>query len=267
MNRPQPNDPTDADLDAFLAVGDAELLDHVRAHTHPAATLSILLALPDAPLPHAPDRHRSTAKQDIQNRILAHALDRALHRALEHTLAFAQALDPNRDLERTRIYALARSHVLVFDLGRVRALARDLDLDLDFNLDLIRDHAHVRDLNRALARDLEPHLDRARSLARNLARDLDLDRALIHELMQAPVDASGVDLTDLLAERPMKGMKTEKEAVDAALEALDGVVWNEATQWPAELRDRVVTRSVEIGKGRYQVGDGTERDPHQTARM
>lgn len=120
----------------------------------------------------------------------------------------------------------------------VRTLANDLDLDLD----LVRVRALARDL------DLARYLAHDRGLALNLAHALEYARDLDYVLKTLPVDASGADLT---------GVRVPHLAV------LDGVVWDERTRWPSDLRGQITDRSEEIASGVYQVRGGTERVPER----
>lgn len=64
------------------------------------------------------------------------------------------------------------------------------------------------------------------------------------------VDVSGADLSNLQIRDP---------------DLLTGVIWTHDTIWPAGLDETIRARSREIHSGVYQIQDGTERDPHESA--
>lgn len=125
----------------------------------------------------------------------------------------------------------------------VRTLANDLDLDLVRVRAIARARALARDLarDRGLARYLAHDRGLARGLAFDLAHALEYARDLDYVLKTLPVDASGADLT---------GVRVPHLAV------LDGVVWDERTRWPSDLRGQITDRSEEIASGVYQVRGG-----------
>ncbi|MFC4049802.1 hypothetical protein ACFOY4_08930 [Actinomadura syzygii] len=231
-DEPTGTDLTDVELDAALAVGDVELLDHVQAHSDPASVLSALLN--DSAAGTASDRaafpsSRAAASppHSVQaaERILARSHARDLFTQLERACGRDPAVNGSVILARARITALTLIHALQL----VRAL---VELDR--------------------ARELHHALSRAFALARPAERDrvleqaLDLARGLARDLAARPVDASGADLTIVRV---------------SDLAVLDGVVWDEDTRWPFDLRERIVSRSEEIASGVYRVRGGTERDP------
>lgn len=282
MSEPQSNnsiEPSDETLDAFLAAGDAALLDHVHTHTDPMRALARLLR----PQADAPSSMSSTAAlpagpanpvtELIQARFLASSLSRSLSRSL------TRANDLHRELTQDLDRNLYREHMRTRESARAGQLARDLDLDLNLIRDIYRvcDLARIRasDLATELVRDLFTELIVAHDLALDLARSLTRTRAvssartltfaiprararavtLARHLMLEPVDASGGDLTALIAE------DADTRVVAEVMSVLAEVVWDEATRWPPQLREFAVSRSVEIAPGRYQVRSGTERDP------
>ncbi|RKS79597.1 hypothetical protein BZB76_1072 [Actinomadura pelletieri DSM 43383] len=91
-DEPNESDLTDAELDAALAAGNAELLDHVRAHADPAATLAALL---DDVLDELPDQAPSPP-----DRIRPGELDRARALARDLFSDLVNACDHARDLAR-----------------------------------------------------------------------------------------------------------------------------------------------------------------------
>ncbi|MEU7855269.1 hypothetical protein [Nonomuraea sp. NPDC049141] len=231
----QPNDPTDLSdkmLDAFLSAGDAELLSHVGTQSDPTRALAMLFEIRVDATSEASSTadlqagFSNSAAQLIQARLLA--------RGLAYSLA-AYAGELARDLEHARVQALVGRLYLSLDLP----LAHDLAICLDL------EHA------RTLANDLERLLSIPRAHALGLARTL-ADYVDSH-LMRIPVDASGVDLTVVVVEG-------DGEAMAEVIGALAGVMWDEETRWPPQLQELVVSCSVELGPGRYQVRSGTERD-------
>jgi hypothetical protein len=272
-------EPSDETLDAFLATGDAALLDHVRTHTDPMHALARLLQ-PQVDAPSSvsstaalPARPANPVTQLIQARFLANGLARSLSRSV------TRASDLHRELTRDLDRNLHREHMRTRESARAGQLARDLDLDLD----LVRDLDHVcelarirtRDLTSELVGDLATELGVAHKLALGLTRSPTRTRAvfctrkltfsvprarararaLVRQLMLEPVDASGMDLTALISG------EADKKLVTEVMSVLAEVMWDGATRWPPQLREFAVSRSVEIGPGRYQVRSGTERDP------
>ncbi|WUI01393.1 hypothetical protein OHR68_06095 [Spirillospora sp. NBC_00431] len=94
-------------MDVALATGDAELLDHVRAHTDPVAVLAALLddsptGTPDNPVrasggvARPPSRSTGTPADRIRARVLALEIDDAL----THARDLNRARDLAHDLTR-----------------------------------------------------------------------------------------------------------------------------------------------------------------------
>jgi hypothetical protein len=230
-------DPDDEVLDAVMAGGDAELLNHVRTHANPTRVLAALLdELPQGIQPE-PTTASHLVPAGPAHRIRARALDHAL----DHALVQALALVLDRDLAFDLALALNRVRALDRDLRLARTLVCDLGLDL------------VRALVRAF--DLVRDLDLALALDRDLARDLARARYLIGDCLEGvEIDASGADLADL------------ELSTSSLAEVLAGVVWDEDTRWPPNLRESILAQSEQIRPGVYRVrGGGTERDPHETA--
>ncbi|WP_242907710.1 hypothetical protein [Actinomadura terrae] len=249
-------------LDALLASGAADLLDHVRANTDPSQILTALLDLPHTPRPQPAPAHPPTpptgSKQQLLNRIqtwtLARALDLDRDRVRDLDLALDLALDRARDRARDRDLALVLARALARDLALAGALDRVHDFvladALDRALALVLDRAHDLDLALDRAHDLV----RVRVRVRVLARALDRAWAVLDEVLGGmEVNVSGVDLTDVNLTQFDRG------------EALTGVVWDEATRWPPEVREWIEARSEQIEPGLYRVRDGTERDPRESA--
>ncbi|MFC0040586.1 hypothetical protein [Actinomadura rayongensis] len=271
-NEPTDTDLTDTELDAALAAGDAQLLDHVRTHADPAAALTALLDDTPASAPADPAQPTS-GDADTSALRAAKAADQIRNR--DHALTLGReldsALDRARALDRALVSTLGRALALgsVLTLENALDLARDLASALDRTLDYDRARARALDrargqasdlalalasaLDRARARDFTSVLDsaRARTLARTLANSLirarDHARGRARDLMALPVNASGADLTGI-------------RLTDLA--ALDGVMWDEHTRWPPDLRELIAGRSQEVTPGVYQVRGGTEHDPH-----
>ncbi len=186
---------------------------------------------------------------------------------------------------RPRALGLARGIAMdlavTFDLARGIALAHgivgDLDLDRYFTLEYDRYFTHALDLARALAYaldfalahalDLALDLTPARDLVRALAFDIDHGRthalehtsSEVHDVLArmgrvlldaAPVDASGLDLSDLRL---------------PDIDVLAGVTWTKQTIWPDEVRAVVEDRSTPIRPGVYRVCGGREHDPRSSA--
>jgi hypothetical protein len=251
-NLPPDNDLTDAELDAALSAGDAELLDHVRTHTNPATTLAALFDDDrDAPERTSPGPPATMAARQIRARATAVDLDHALDHAITRVHGLKRFHDRNlpRVLARDLVRDLAQTLGLAGALARTLAHTLDLTHDRDFARVLARDLTRARDLvhDVALTRDLTSDLNRLLNRLLNRACDLSCD------LADLPVNASGADLTglNLSAQAMLNG-------------ALDGVTWDEGTRWPPSLRGWVAERSEEITAGVYQVRGGTERDPHPT---
>ncbi|TYK44013.1 hypothetical protein [Actinomadura decatromicini] len=234
-DEPTRSDLTDVELDAALAAGDIELLDHVRAHSNPAAVLSALLdggptstswdaAAPPSRRTDASPPRPALAAERILARSHARDLVTLIERACGRVPAFNGGV--SLVLSRARIIALTLVHILQL----VRALG-----------ELHR----ARELHQALSRAFA--LTGAAEQDRVLEQALDLARGLARDLAARPVDASGADLTAVRV---------------SDLAVLDGVVWDEDTRWPLDLRERIVSRSEEIASGVYRVRGGTERDPH-----
>ncbi|MFG2249558.1 hypothetical protein [Spirillospora sp. NPDC048823] len=278
-------DPDQA-LDAFLAAGDAELLNHVRTHADPTPVLAALLEefpqdnQPDTTTTFEPAFTRPVLSGPAQQ-IRVRALVRDLDLELDRVRALVHDLTRTRDHEvaRTRVRALVRPLNLArdlaggvagsLDLDLARTCARDRGLDLDRvcglvrALDLVRvraiDLERVRDLVLDRASEVVGALDRdfdiAHGLARDLARDLDAVlsgvRFLGNFLVSMEIDASRADLADL--ELPESSLA----------EVLVGVLWDRGTRWPPNMRTLIRARSKEIRPGVYRVQDGTERDPQE----
>ncbi|WP_171064513.1 hypothetical protein [Actinomadura soli] len=262
-------DRDDEALDAALVAGDAELLNYVRTYADPAHALAALLA--ECPPDNQPDTMATIdpalagPAQQIQIRVLVLALTHAVTPAHDLADDLARDLAHARDLARSHNLARTLAHDLDFLLGLggtldrtlartlVRALVRARDLDHA----LARVLAHNRDFDRGLSLARDHSRDLALNLALDLAHDLDLVRDLVRDLEDSlasvEIDASGADLAEL-------------ELAESSLtEVLAGVVWDEDTRWPPDLRESIAARSEEIRPGVYRVRGGTERDPHETA--
>ncbi|WP_165969240.1 hypothetical protein [Actinomadura sp. KC06] len=259
----------DEALDAVLAAGDAELLNHVRLHADPTRVLAVLLdELPRENLPDLTTTFKLAGPaQQIQVRTfifgLVYDLDCGIELVHDLVLALARDFDPAHVDVIAHAHARVRAFGHTLDLGRTlgHALVRDVALYLD--LDHVRDHFH--DLDRALGLDLglargpaqardfvRVHI-RVHALAFALDAALSGARFLEDFLVRVEIDASGADLADL-------------ELAESSLaEVLAGVVWDEDTRWPPRLRESVAARSEEIKPGVYRVRGGTERDPHEAA--
>lgn len=223
-------------------------------------------------------------RQEIIDRPdFASALDRALDRADARARAFGIAgdmsvsrivLGRSRFIDRALANAqfLARDREIAARLGHALDLKSDLDhaLNRALNHDRGTDfaaaighvalaHEHQTDSRRASelavalnhvcndARDLERDLERAHDEAARLAHDLERSsqtaKSLVLRLEAAgEVDVSGADLSN-------------EDLGD--MEALGGVIWTWATEWPPGVAGELITRSQEIREGVYQV-HGTE---------
>ncbi|WP_157430428.1 hypothetical protein [Actinomadura macra] len=226
--------------------GAADLLDHVRAYTNPTQILTALLDLPQnsrpEPVPTHPPIAMTGSKQQLLNRIQTWTLTRDLARARNLARSLVRDLTRIRGLNRARVRALD----LVRALVRARDLARICRLDLDLDRTVVRARALARALDRVRADDLDLSID--------LASALDKAWALVAGLLKdTQVNVSGIDLTDV-----------DLTQVDRS-EALAGVVWDEATSWPPNVREWIKARSEQIEPGLYRVRRGTERDPHESA--
>lgn len=160
-------------------------------------------------------------------------------------LDFPRDLIRFRDLKHTRALALENDldHALTLTHELGKALERDIDRSL----------ARARDLNRHLSRALS----QARTIVRALKRNLRQARALARDLETARELA--VDLSRILAEVTVNVSGVDLTAMRLDIGALEGVIWNRETRWPAEIEDQVAMQSREIADGLFQVTSGDAR--------
>ncbi|TDB84299.1 hypothetical protein [Actinomadura sp. 7K534] len=258
---PPDGDPGDDAFEAFLSTANDQLLEYVRSHTDPTRALSALLEVvdepnstPEYPYTTSPGQATEKAIQRVASRFavqdliarLTHARD--LARQLDDTLARTRL---DGALTRELADRLVAIRELVQDLGAGLAPAPEVDRRLDRlfrNLDRIC--ASLPHLNLDSSR-----LDALTFLGKlDLGRDLDIAMGIKDGLMESPVDVSGVDLTR--AEAVTSALPAQ------AIQALDGVVWDDSTRWPDGLKTIIEERSEPIGEGRYRVRAGTERDSY-----
>lgn len=259
--RPPDGDPGDEAFEAFLTTADDQLLEYVRSKTDPIRAMGALLrvldgsaSVPEDPYTGPVDRSVEKAVQRVRSRLGVHILlarladVHDLAQRLSDTLAHAR-LDSALVHDLTDQLASVRD--LVGDLGIDAGADPDVDRSLDrllTNLDRIC--AHLADRNPPLSR-----LD-ALTLLSSLDLDHDLELALRIKVgvMRPSLDVSGVNLARLDA----FGAVSPAQAV----QALDGVVWDDSTRWPGALTGIIAAQSEPIDEGRYKVRAGIGRSSY-----
>jgi hypothetical protein len=158
------------------------------------------------------------------------ASSRARARARPLANALASASDLANDLASTRARPLANDLASASDLASRLAGASTLANVLARTL--------AKDLARTLANDFARNLDLARDRHIKLGRTHDRLKELRHDFTGE--DLRHVDLTDV---------------------TLEGVRWDEATQWPARWQDTIRASSTPHPDGGWQIGPGGLYDP------
>ncbi|MFD0687169.1 hypothetical protein [Actinomadura fibrosa] len=195
----------------------------------------------------------------VRTRRLVRKFDREPASAVGETLTgvLDLARDLARHLHRARVRDVqraARSAArLVLALEGVWASGTGLPDDLERDYEqaaalVLKLASELRDARGPGARGADR--DRVLALGRALVLACDLARILTGMLgtvvRRIPVDASGADLSGLRVPHA---------------EALAGVVWDDRTIWPLDVRDRIRDLSDESHSGRYRVRGGPGSDP------